>query len=186
MPPPDPPHRPGHGPSPAPPLWLSAFGFARRVKAQVQDDHVGIVSAGVAFYFFLALFPLITTLISVYGLWSANRGSKALFRGVNVAYDVTGRRGLVRSTLLSAAFTTATLLCVILALLLVAAVPSLAGWLGLSGRVATTLGWLPWPILAVAAVAILMLWFYLTAFSILRGAEIDSELERVTSTAPAS
>ncbi|MGB3468427.1 MAG: YihY/virulence factor BrkB family protein [Cyclobacteriaceae bacterium] len=39
-----------------------------RVKNQLGIDHVKIVSAGVAFYFFLSLFPIISVLISVYGL----------------------------------------------------------------------------------------------------------------------
>ncbi len=39
-----------------------------RVKDQVADDHVQIVSAGVAFYFFLSLFPTLSALVSIYGL----------------------------------------------------------------------------------------------------------------------
>ncbi len=41
---------------------------AKRVKDQVISDHVPIVSAGVAFFFFLALFPGIAATISIYGL----------------------------------------------------------------------------------------------------------------------
>lgn len=39
-----------------------------RVKNQINIDHVQIVAAGVAFYFFLALFPFISVGISLYGL----------------------------------------------------------------------------------------------------------------------
>ncbi|PRY10183.1 membrane protein [Pontibacter ummariensis] len=39
-----------------------------RVKDQISSDNIGIVSAGVAFYFFLALFPTLTAIISIYGL----------------------------------------------------------------------------------------------------------------------
>lgn len=39
-----------------------------RVKDAIGEDNVPIVSAGVAFYSFLAIFPALTALISIYGL----------------------------------------------------------------------------------------------------------------------
>ncbi|MEX2639299.1 MAG: YihY/virulence factor BrkB family protein [Balneolales bacterium] len=39
-----------------------------RVTGELTSDHISIVSAGVAFYFFLALFPALLALISIYGL----------------------------------------------------------------------------------------------------------------------
>ncbi len=45
--------------------WIAIF---KRVKDQIKHDNVGIVSAGVAFYFFLALFPAIAAAFSIYGL----------------------------------------------------------------------------------------------------------------------
>ncbi|MCC9136975.1 YihY/virulence factor BrkB family protein [Pontibacter silvestris] len=39
-----------------------------RVKDQLSTDNINIVAAGVAFYFFLALFPTIAAIISIYGL----------------------------------------------------------------------------------------------------------------------
>ncbi len=39
-----------------------------RVKDQLSKDNVQIISAGVAFYFFLAMFPTISAFISIYGL----------------------------------------------------------------------------------------------------------------------
>lgn len=39
-----------------------------RVKDQLAKDNVSIVSAGVAYYFFLALFPTIIAAVSIYGL----------------------------------------------------------------------------------------------------------------------
>jgi membrane protein len=38
------------------------------VKDQIQDDHLSIIAAGIAFYIFLALFPAIVALLSIYGL----------------------------------------------------------------------------------------------------------------------
>jgi membrane protein len=39
-----------------------------RIKQGLSEDHVGIVSAGVAFYALLALFPALAALVSIYGL----------------------------------------------------------------------------------------------------------------------
>jgi membrane protein len=39
-----------------------------RVKDQLTTDHIDIVAAGVAFYFFLALFPALAAIVSIYGL----------------------------------------------------------------------------------------------------------------------
>lgn len=42
--------------------------IALRVKTRLAKDHVSIVSAGIGFYFFLALFPAIAAALSLYGL----------------------------------------------------------------------------------------------------------------------
>lgn len=39
-----------------------------RVNKELTNDHISIVSAGVAYYFFLALFPTLIAAISIYGL----------------------------------------------------------------------------------------------------------------------
>ena len=39
-----------------------------RVKDRIKEDHIPIISAGVAFYAFLAIFPGIMALVSIYGL----------------------------------------------------------------------------------------------------------------------
>ena len=39
-----------------------------RIKRNIAAHHVRVVSAGVAFYFFLSLFPLLAVLVSTYGL----------------------------------------------------------------------------------------------------------------------
>lgn len=39
-----------------------------RIKKRLASDNLGIVAAGVAFYAFLAIFPALTALISMYGL----------------------------------------------------------------------------------------------------------------------
>lgn len=39
-----------------------------RVKDKVISDNIGLIAAGVAFYFLLAVFPMITAFLSIYGL----------------------------------------------------------------------------------------------------------------------
>ncbi len=60
---------PGH--SAATPLKIPRHGWqqiAKRVWQQLGQDNVQIVSAGVAFYFFLSLFPAIAAFLALYGL----------------------------------------------------------------------------------------------------------------------
>jgi len=42
--------------------------IALRVKTEVIKDNIGLIAAGVAFYFLLAIFPMIAALLSIYGL----------------------------------------------------------------------------------------------------------------------
>ena len=53
------------------PRELGAKGWkdvALRVKDELKTDHVPLLSAGVAFYLLLALFPALAAMVSVYGL----------------------------------------------------------------------------------------------------------------------
>jgi membrane protein len=50
------------------PGWLA---IAKRTWAEVGKDNVGIVAAGVAFYFFLALVPLLGATVLTYGLFAS-------------------------------------------------------------------------------------------------------------------
>ena len=42
--------------------------IAKRTASEVKDDNLALMAAGVAFYFFLALFPAIIAMVTVYGL----------------------------------------------------------------------------------------------------------------------
>lgn len=44
--------------------------YLLRLNSNIQEDYIGLVAGGVAFYFFLAAFPALAALISVYGLIS--------------------------------------------------------------------------------------------------------------------
>lgn len=48
--------------------WKGWKNILLGVKDSISEDNVPIVSAGVAFYSFLAIFPALTALISIYGL----------------------------------------------------------------------------------------------------------------------
>lgn len=54
--------RPGDIPKPG---WRDVL---KRTKSELSRDNVGLISAGVAFYALLAIFPAIAAVISVYGL----------------------------------------------------------------------------------------------------------------------
>lgn len=265
-----------------------------RIKDQIAQDHIPIVSAGVAFYFFLALFPSLIAAISIYGLvmdpgqveqqmnqvagilpdqaaqmisgilqdvagqagetlgwglllsllfsiWSAHQGTAAVFEGVNIAYDEIDERGFFKQKGITLLFTLGVIIAGIICTALVVVFPALVESINLPSILQTLILWLRWPLLALfviaglgliyktapdrnkpefrwvsygaviatifwlmgsllfsfymnnfgnynemygsfAAVVILMLWFYLTAFIILLGAEINSEMEHQTFT----
>ncbi|CAN5325186.1 YihY/virulence factor BrkB family protein [soil metagenome] len=61
----------GPGIDAAEPTQIPAQGWKevlRRTKQQVKDDNVPLLSAGVAFYVFIALFPALIAAVTVYGL----------------------------------------------------------------------------------------------------------------------
>lgn len=269
--------------------WLS---IGKRVYGQIGQDHVQIVAAGVAFYFFLSLFPAIAAVLSIYGLitapaeaaaqmqqlepllpeqaytlisdfagglagnesgslgwgvtvsillslWSTNKGTAALFTGLNIAYDEKEARPFLRRKLLTLGVTLGAILAGTLLLSAIAVLPALRNMLVLPGWLDAGVGWLRWPFFAavalfglgflykvaphrtnpewrwitpgslvatglwllgsvgfawyiesfgnmsktygsVAAIAVLMLWFFITAFAILIGAEINGESEHQT------
>jgi membrane protein len=264
-----------------------------RLKDRIGEDNVSIVSAGVAFYFFLALFPAIAAIVSIYGLvvdppeveqqlkqaadvlpaeahemisgiltqtagkstealswsliisimfslWSANKATAAVFVGVNIAYHEADDRSFFLRTGVTLLFTLGAIITGIIAVAFVIAFPALIDKLGLPSLLQNGLALLRWAVLAgivyfafmllykyaphratpkmkwvnpgaifatvvwmagsllftlyinnfgnydktygsIAAVIILMLWFYLTGFIILLGAELNSEIEYQTS-----
>ncbi len=172
-------------------------------------------------------------------IWSANKGTSALFQGINIAYDEVDTRGIIKKNLLTLIFTLAGLVIGLLSLLIVIFFPLLIENIGLPAQIEKMLTWLRWVILgfiliftlsvvykiapnrrsprfrwaswgailgtalwlggsmlfswyvsnfgsyadlygSFAAVAILLLWLFLTAFIILIGAEINSEMEHQT------
>lgn len=265
-------------------------------------DQISMVAASCGFYGLLALFPAISVLISLYGLfadpltverqleavrdvlppttyqliadrvhdlatagstklswglalslvvalWSAMAGTKAMLTALNVAYEETEQRSLLRFNLTALLFTLGGLVGVTLALTIIVGVPAVLSlvlwWLGPLAAVAirvvsfllllafVMLGlavlyrfgpsrndarwqwvtpgsllaavlWLAASLLfsfyvsnfgsydaaygSLGAVVVALMWFYISAFVVLLGAELNAELElqtrRDTTTGP--
>ena len=267
--------------------WLA---IAVRVFKQIGSDNVTIIAGGIAFFFFLSVFPALSAAVAIYSffqdpasiqdhlaivqpllpeeafltieeiltlrienqtnglglsaiasilfaIWSAKKGTNAVFRGVNVAYDIEQKRSFLLNTLLTVGFTLGGLLLLIVAVFLLALFPLIIELTGLdpSGAlIASIIRWLVmiiavlsvlaivyriapsrkiprfrwvtpgslfacfiWLLGSVAfawysenlgdysktygsftAVAVLLLWFYLSGIIILVGAELNAEVER--------
>ncbi|MGA9326928.1 MAG: YihY/virulence factor BrkB family protein [Salegentibacter sp.] len=180
------------------------------VKDQIGADNVSIVSAGVAFYAFLAIFPAIMALVSIYGLavspeqiqhqlmqlsqmmpqqahallqeqlksllsssggalgwgvvvgilfsiWSANKGTKSLFTGVDIAYNTGKTRGFIKQNALTLLFTFGAIILIILSMALIVAFPAFVDKLGFPSQIITLIGWARWVVLALIVVFFLCL-----------------------------
>lgn len=195
---------PGRGREAVSPWHIPRAGWKDilwRAYEQVIANRLLAVAAGVVFYGLLALFPAITALVSLYGLfadsstisrhvsllsgvlpagglsivqeqvtrianggahlgvafiislaialWSANAGMKAIIDALNVAYDETERRGLVRLNLISLGFTVGAIVTMLLAVSSVVVFPLVMSRFGIASvpEIATRL--LRWPALLV-------------------------------------
>ncbi|AVR43992.1 YihY/virulence factor BrkB family protein [Christiangramia fulva] len=171
------------------------------VKNEIGADYVGLIS-GVAFYAFLAIFPAIMALISIYGLttdpheieqqlrqissmmpeeafqilqrrienfiqtyssslgvstiiglifsiWSANKGTKSLFKGIDIAYDTVNDRGFFRQVLLAFIFTLFGTVLLALSLALIVGFPAMISHLNLPSNIENLISWMRWPVLAL-------------------------------------
>lgn len=50
--------------------WEDWKQIAFRIKDAITNDHLSIISAGVAFYVMLSIFPLLLAIVSIYGLFA--------------------------------------------------------------------------------------------------------------------
>ena len=179
----------------------------KRVIDQVSENNISIISAGVAFYSFLAVFPAIAALVSIYGLamnpqsiqdqlsqisgmmpqeayailktqlenlvstsgsalgwsmafgillslWSANKGTKSLFTGVDIAYDSINQRGFLKQNALTLVFTFGAVVLLIISMVLIVAFPALVGLIGLPTGIENLIGYGRWILLAA-----ILIWF---------------------------
>jgi membrane protein len=182
--------------------WKDIFW---RTYQQTSEDRLLAVAAGVVFYGLLAVFPAVTALVSLYGLfaspatigddlslaagilpqssidilrdhinqltsgsgarlglgfvfglavalWSANAGMKAIMDALNVVYEEQEKRGFIRLTAVSLAFTLAAIGSALLALAAVVVLPVVLKYLGLPDIADLLLRIARWPLLLVLIV----------------------------------
>ena len=82
-------------------------------------------------------------------LWTANSGMKALFAALNIVYDEEENRGFLRRNLVTLAFTSGTLMLLVLSTVALLASPVMLSRLGLGDLATTAVHWLRWPALFV-------------------------------------
>ncbi len=262
--------------------------IAKAVIHQISADNLAIIAAGMAFFFFLSIFPAIIAMISLYGLivdpqeahqqmsqlssflpeqvqhliqkqssrvssmsgsrlswgvilsiliglWSSHKGIRAMFKAIDIAYDIENNRNFFKKNGLALLFTLIGVVLVIIILAVIVVFPSLSNHLDLHGIMNAILSWGRWVILgfiivfyigaiykfgpardyhghkwlspgafvatilwllaswgfslfinnvsnfnriygSLAAIIILMLWFFLSGFIILLGAEINEQV----------
>jgi membrane protein len=80
-------------------------------------------------------------------LWSANQAAKAVFDALNVVYEEQEKRGFVKLTLTTLAFTLGFIVFAILTMVAVVALPVVLGFIGLGETVETLLRYGRWPLL---------------------------------------
>ncbi len=83
-------------------------------------------------------------------IWSANAGMKALFVGLNIAFEEKEKRGLIKLNLVSLGFTFGALIFLVVALAGIVVVPAVLAFVGYTGGIMPILRW---PILAFGAIA---------------------------------
>ncbi len=176
--------------------------IAKRIKTSLGTHHVRVISAGVAFFFFMSLFPIMAALVSIYGLvtdmtqiqeqiammtnilpaeaqkilsdfltnligkseetlsfslifsslitlFLANRGTVALFEGINIVYNEPNKRNIFQKFGLTLLFTIGGIVAIIIGLVLVAGIPAVVDLLPLTETLHDMIVWLRWPIIAV-------------------------------------
>jgi len=151
--------------------------IGKRVYKEMNVDHVQIVSAGVAFYFFLSIFPTIVVAISIYSLvLDPAQIQEQLSRLTLILPEQA--YGMITDILNPVINQDRKeigwgLLVSILVSIWSAGSMGFSWYVGNFGSYDDLYG-------SFAAVAILMLWLFLTAFIVLMGAEINSEMEHQT------
>jgi membrane protein len=86
-------------------------------------------------------------------LWSANAGIKALFSGLNIAFEETEKRNFLKLNLVSLSFTLGALMFLSVAFAAMVAVPIALAYLGYTPGGFAVMSVLRWPLLVVVAVA---------------------------------
>lgn len=176
--------------------------FISKLKEELDKDNTIIVAAGVAFYFFLSLFPAIAAAVSIIALlndpvdiqnqiksvshiipermiefiiqrlkvvsnasgetlgwstflslllsvWTANIGTRALFKGISIAYNESNGRGFILQNAVTLLVTIGGMIMVVFSLALIVGFTALIGQFDIPHTLKTMLSWGRWVILAV-------------------------------------
>jgi membrane protein len=172
-------------------------------------------------------------------IYSSANATKALLSGLNIAYDETEKRSFLKLNFIALVLTVGAIIAAVLAISLVAVLPSVLSHLHVPGKVEVILNWVRWPILVggfmislatlyrfgpsrndakwkwvspgalvaaflwlvgsalfslyvakvgsydktygpLGAVVVFLMWLYISALTVLVGAEFNSEMERQT------
>jgi membrane protein len=109
----------------------------------VRDQVARVLSKGEATLSLSFAFGL------AFALWSANAGMKAIIDALNVVYEETEKRGLIRFNLVSLAFTLGAILVALLSLAFVVLFPLVLARVGLGPLTEAIIGVVRWPALLV-------------------------------------
>jgi membrane protein len=82
-------------------------------------------------------------------LWSANKGMKALFRGVEIAYNQQENRGFIKENAITLLATFCAVILVIASMTLVIALPATLANFQFPAAISTLLRWGRWPVLGL-------------------------------------
>jgi membrane protein len=97
----------------------------------------------------LGLAFVVSLLVS---LWSANAGVKALFAGLNIAFEETEKRNFLKLNLVSLSFTLGALTFMTIAFAAMVAAPVALAYLGYTPRGFAAMSVLRWPLLLLVAI----------------------------------
>jgi membrane protein len=90
----------------------------------------------------------------VISLWSANSGMKAIFDALNVVYGVREQRSFIMLNVISAAFTLALMLFLLLAMAGVVVLPAILSFVGEPDGAPWLMSFLRWPVLLIAVILV--------------------------------
>lgn len=185
--------------------WKGWKQIGKRIFRALKKNNVRVISAGVAFFFFMSLFPIMAAIVSIYGLvtdlsqieaqiammttilpgeaqqilsdfltnltlksneklsfslifssvitlFLANRGTVALFEGINIVYNETNKRNIFQKFGLTLIFTIGGIIAIIIGLVLVAGIPAIVDKLPLQASLHDLIVWVRWPLIAVGII----------------------------------
>jgi len=184
--------------------WMAVL---KRTAAEINNDHLSLIAAGVSFFLLLGLFPGLAAMISIYGwvadpatigehvnqlsnmlpkdaaeiineqvgqvagsetkagiaavigvvlaLWAGSKAMKGLIEALNIAYGEEEKRGFIKQQVIYVSLTLASVVTGLIAILLIAVIPAIVGYLPIPDWGKGALVWLRWPVLMIVGMTII-------------------------------